>query len=48
MQPVPKVAKSSRADFLSGLVTIENVMLALIDLQNLLTVTADADETSVH
>jgi purine-binding chemotaxis protein CheW len=41
VQPVPKVAKSSRADFLSGLVTIENVMLALIDLPNLLTVAAN-------
>jgi purine-binding chemotaxis protein CheW len=37
IQPVPKVAQSGRADFLSGLVTIENVMLALIDLPNLLT-----------
>jgi purine-binding chemotaxis protein CheW len=37
MQPVPKVAKSTRADFLSGLVTVENVMVALIDLPNLLT-----------
>jgi purine-binding chemotaxis protein CheW len=36
VQPVPKVAKSARADFLSGLVTIENQMLALIDLPNLL------------
>ena len=41
VQPVPKVVKSSRSDFLSGLVTIENVMLALIDLPNLLTVTAN-------
>jgi purine-binding chemotaxis protein CheW len=50
VQPVPKVAKSARADFLSGLVTIENVMLALIDLPNLLTVTAnESDETpSTH
>jgi purine-binding chemotaxis protein CheW len=45
MQSVPKVAKSRRADFLSGLVAIENVMLALIDLPNLLTASADeADE----
>jgi len=36
VQPVPKVSKSVSADFLSGLVTIENVMLALIDLPNLL------------
>jgi purine-binding chemotaxis protein CheW len=44
VQPVPKVAKSSRADFLSGLVTIENVMLALIDLPNLLTSAANESE----
>jgi purine-binding chemotaxis protein CheW len=44
VQPVPKVAKSSRADFLSGLVTIENVMLALIDLPNLLTTAANESE----
>jgi purine-binding chemotaxis protein CheW len=37
MQPVPKVAQSERADFLSGLVTVDNVMVALIDLPNLLT-----------
>jgi purine-binding chemotaxis protein CheW len=47
VQPVPKVAKSSRADFLSGLVTIENVMLALIDLPNLLTVTANESDEPV-
>ena len=46
VQPVPKVAKSSRADFLSGLVTIENVMLALIDLPNLLS--ASDDKQSDH
>jgi purine-binding chemotaxis protein CheW len=44
VQAVPKVAKSSRADFLSGLVTIENGMLALIDLPNLLTPAADETE----
>jgi purine-binding chemotaxis protein CheW len=44
VQPVPKVAKSARADFLSGLVTIENQMLALIDLPNLLTSAAHEAE----
>lgn len=50
MQPVPKVAKSDRADFLSGLVTVDNVMVALIDLPNLLTESPDeAGETAaVH
>jgi purine-binding chemotaxis protein CheW len=41
MQPVPGVARSSRARFLSGLITIENVMIALIDLPALL---ADENE----
>lgn len=49
MQPVPKVAKSSRADFLSGLVTVDNVMVALIDLPNLLTASNELDEAAaVH
>ena len=38
MQPVPRVAETSRADFLSGLVTIESGMIALIDLSHLLSV----------
>jgi purine-binding chemotaxis protein CheW len=36
IQPVPKVVQGARQDFLSGLVTIGNTMIALIDLQNLL------------
>lgn len=48
VQPVPKVAKSARADFLSGLVTIENQMLALIDLPNLLTGSEIEDKTATH
>ena len=36
IQPVPKVAAASRTSFLSGLVTIEGSMIALIDLNNLL------------
>lgn len=47
VQPVPKVARSSRSDFLSGLVTIDSVMLALIDLPNLLTVTANESSEAV-
>ena len=38
IQPVPRIAQGSRADFLSGLVTIESGMLALIDLSRLLSV----------
>jgi purine-binding chemotaxis protein CheW len=37
IQPVPQIARSSRVDFLSGLVTIDGIMIALVDLPNLLT-----------
>jgi purine-binding chemotaxis protein CheW len=36
VQAVPQVARSSRIDFLSGLVTIDGTMIALVDLPNLL------------
>jgi purine-binding chemotaxis protein CheW len=36
VQPVPNVARSSRARFLAGLVTVEDSMIALIDLPRLL------------
>jgi len=36
VQPVPSVARFSRARFLSGLVTVEGSMIALIDLARLL------------
>jgi purine-binding chemotaxis protein CheW len=36
IQPVPKIAQASRIDFLSGLVTVDTSMIALIDLYNLL------------
>jgi len=36
IQPVPQIAKSARVSFLAGLVTLENFMIALIDLSNLL------------
>jgi purine-binding chemotaxis protein CheW len=36
MQPIPTIGGSSRARFLSGLVTVENSMIALIDLPRLL------------
>ena len=38
IQPVPRIAQGSRTDFLSGLVTIESGMIALIDLPHLLSV----------
>jgi purine-binding chemotaxis protein CheW len=36
IKPVPKVAQSEHLEFLSGIVTIESAMIALIDLSNLL------------
>jgi purine-binding chemotaxis protein CheW len=36
VQPVPQIARSTRVDFLSGLVTIDGTMIALVDLPNLL------------
>jgi purine-binding chemotaxis protein CheW len=38
VQPVPQIASSARLSFLSGLVTIDGVMIALIDLPSLLAV----------
>jgi purine-binding chemotaxis protein CheW len=36
IQAVPHIAHATRADFLSGLVTVDDAMIALIDLPNLL------------
>jgi purine-binding chemotaxis protein CheW len=36
IQPVPHVEQAARVDFLSGLVTVDDAMIALIDLPNLL------------
>lgn len=41
IQPVPRTAQGETTDFLSGLVTHDNIMIALIDLPNLLTVQID-------
>jgi len=41
IQPVPRIAQSSRVEFLSGLATIEGSMIALIDLPHLLAQHAD-------
>jgi purine-binding chemotaxis protein CheW len=44
IKSVPKVAQSARLDFLSGIVTVENSMIALIELSNLISqpITAEA------
>jgi purine-binding chemotaxis protein CheW len=41
IQPVPRIAQASRVEFLSGLVTIEGAMIALIDLPNLLSLAVE-------
>ncbi len=47
VQPVPRIAQASASDFLSGLVTIDGAMIALIDLNNLLAATAvENDDTA--
>ncbi|MCK9908138.1 chemotaxis protein CheW [Microbacteriaceae bacterium K1510] len=47
IKPVPRVAQSARAGFLSGLITIEAGMIALIDLPNLLAGHLDDDSKDV-
>ena len=48
VQPVPRVTQASRIEFLSGLVTNENSMIALIDLRNLLTLSPpESDEKHI-
>jgi purine-binding chemotaxis protein CheW len=48
IKPVPRVAQAQRVSFLSGLVTTEAGMIALIDLPNLLTMQIgdEAEHTS--
>jgi purine-binding chemotaxis protein CheW len=36
IQPVPQISRDRRTDFLSGLVTVEVAMIALINLDSLL------------
>jgi purine-binding chemotaxis protein CheW len=43
IQPVPRVVQSARLDFLSGIVTVDDDMIALIDLANLLSVNATSE-----
>jgi purine-binding chemotaxis protein CheW len=42
IQPVPRTAQGVNSDFLSGLVTHDNTMIALIDLPNLLSAEIDS------
>ena len=47
IKQVPKVAQSARLDFLSGIVTIDEAMIALIELSNLLKKPEAAAEETV-
>ena len=48
IQPVPRTAQATTSDFLSGLVTHDNTMIALIDLRHLLSMQDgnDADRSA--
>jgi purine-binding chemotaxis protein CheW len=47
IQPVPRTAQGKTTDFLSGLVTHDNTMIALIDLPNLMSATnSNADRAA--
>jgi purine-binding chemotaxis protein CheW len=43
IKAVPKVAQSERLNFLSGIVTIDEDMIALIELSNLLKTPVETD-----
>ena len=43
IKPVPRAAQTQKANFLSGLITTESGMIALIDLPNLLSTKFDED-----
>jgi len=47
IQPVPQVSRTFQANFLSGLVTIENTMIALINLDNLLSERTESETLAV-
>jgi purine-binding chemotaxis protein CheW len=46
VQPVPRIANGVRASFLAGLITIDDTLLALVDLPNLLTAQIATEETA--
>jgi purine-binding chemotaxis protein CheW len=50
VQAVPQVTAASRIDFLSGLVTVEGAMIALLDIPNLLSEVANVsdEKSAVH
>lgn len=47
VQPVPRIVDGSRINFLAGLVTVDNGMIALIDLPNLLSAQIEGEELAM-
>jgi purine-binding chemotaxis protein CheW len=43
IQPLPKIGRSMRSDFLSGLVTVDDAMIALINLNHLLALSSEEE-----
>lgn len=48
VQPVPRMAQAQRIEFLSGLVTVDGAMIALIDLPNLLSLKLSEEEGTLN
>jgi purine-binding chemotaxis protein CheW len=48
IQPVPRIAQANRVNFLSGLVTVDGAMIALVDLTNLLSAQPDEAAAVAH
>ena len=48
IQPVPRIAQANRVNFLSGLVTVDGAMIALVDLANLLSAQPDEAAAVAH
>jgi purine-binding chemotaxis protein CheW len=48
IQPVPRISQSARVDFLSGLVTVDGALIALIDLQNMLALPGDGGDIAAQ
>jgi purine-binding chemotaxis protein CheW len=48
IQSVPQIAKAARVTFLAGLVTIDDFMIALIDLNNLLAKQSEEETPTIN
>jgi purine-binding chemotaxis protein CheW len=48
IQPVPQLAKAARVTFLAGLVTLDDFMIALIDLNNLLVKKTEDEASTIN